>query len=127
MSESVLSKFLTRHNIQVLNTNKQWYRKDTPDTFFCHPCDYNIVTEVSTVEPLYTITIPESDLKKLQKLEDYVHNNQANSKTIRIFDTLIEQKEEEYRLRKQYPAVQKAYENYSLMLNLCVNNNKGEN
>jgi hypothetical protein len=128
MSNERLSKFLSRHNIQILDTNKQWYRKDALGSFFCHPDSYDIVTtSINTAEPLYTVTIPEGDLQKLQQLEDYVHDNQANSTTIRLFDTLVAQKNEEYRLRKKYPAVQKAYEKYSLMLNLCVNNNKGEN
>jgi uncharacterized protein YktA (UPF0223 family) len=37
----------------------------------------------------------------------------------RMFETLMEQKEEEKHLRNKYPAVKKAYEHYSLILKLA--------
>ena len=36
-----------------------------------------------------------------------------------MFETLMEQKEEEQFLKDKYPAVKKAYEQYSLMLKLA--------
>jgi hypothetical protein len=36
-----------------------------------------------------------------------------------LFETLMEQKEQEKYLRENYPAVKKAYEHYSLMLKLA--------
>jgi hypothetical protein len=37
----------------------------------------------------------------------------------RMFETLMEQKEHEKYLKDKYPAVKKAYEQYSLMLKLA--------
>jgi len=37
----------------------------------------------------------------------------------RMFETLMEQKQQEKYLKNKYPAVKKAYEHYSLMLKLA--------
>jgi hypothetical protein len=39
-----------------------------------------------------------------------------------LFEVLMQQKEEEQYLRKKYPAVQKAYEQYSMLLKMAEGN-----
>jgi uncharacterized protein YktA (UPF0223 family) len=40
-----------------------------------------------------------------------------------LFEAIMEQKQQEKYLRSKYPAVQKAYEQYSLMLKLANSDN----
>jgi hypothetical protein len=42
-----------------------------------------------------------------------------------LFQVLMEQKENEKRLQAKFPAVKLAYENYSLVLNICKGENNG--
>jgi hypothetical protein len=83
--------------------------------------DFNRVYEdiVMDSEPLYTVEIAESELERIANFESEVFNNMKQQGHYRMFETLIEQKEHERALRDKYPAVKKAYEQYSLMLKLA--------
>jgi hypothetical protein len=83
--------------------------------------DFNRVYENVVVdsEPLYTVEIAESELEKIANFESEVFNNMAKKGHYRMFETLMEQKEHERYLKDKYPAVKKAYEQYSLMLKLA--------
>ena len=70
-------------------------------------------------EPLYTIEIAESELERIANFESEVFNNMKKQGHYKMFETLMEQKQEEKHLRDKYPAVRKAYEHYSLMLKLA--------
>jgi hypothetical protein len=83
--------------------------------------DFNRVYEdvVYDSEPLYTVEIAESELERIADFESEVFNNMKKQGHYRMFETLMEQKERERALRDKYPAVKKAYEQYSLMLKLA--------
>lgn len=121
MSDKDFGAYCRRHNINVLDTNKRFARYQPIRNYFSNQSDYNEFSQtvVHETEALYTITVPESELKRISEFEDQVFNNMRQTGHFNMFQTLMEQKEEEARLRNQFPAVQKAYENYSLMLNLC--------
>jgi hypothetical protein len=70
-------------------------------------------------ETLYTVEISESEFQRLAEFEKQVFNNMAQNGHFNLFETLMEQKEQERYLRDNYPAVRKAYEQYSLMLKLA--------
>lgn len=123
MAKTSKDKFLERHAIRVLDTNKR-AAKATRTNIDCFSFkeDYNMFKRdhfTYEVEPLYTVEISESELESLAQFEDRVFNNMAEKGHYNLFETLMEQKEQEQRLRKTFPAVQKAYEQYSLMLNLA--------
>ena len=46
-------------------------------------------------------------------------NNMKKTGHYRLFEVMMDQKEQEAYLRNKYPAVRKAYEQYSLMLKLA--------
>jgi hypothetical protein len=119
--DTKLTEYLKRHDVSVLDTNKRFARYQPTRNYFLDQKDYNIINQKVDIqtEPLYTVTIPESELKRLQEFEDQVFNNMKQTGHFNLFQTIMEQKEEEAQLRRQFPSVQKAYENYSLMLNLC--------
>jgi hypothetical protein len=83
--------------------------------------DFNRVYEdvIYDSEPLYTVEIAESELERIADFESEVFNNMKKQGHYRMFETLMEQKERERALRDKYPAVKKAYEQYSLMLKLA--------
>jgi hypothetical protein len=109
----------------VLNTEPYYEMPITSYNYFCNSTDYNVINRYLEYkqQTRYTVQISETELENLQKFEDQVFNNMEISGHFNLFLTLMEQKEMEHKLREKFPALQKAYENYSLMLNLCT---KGE-
>lgn len=116
-------EFLNDHRIRVVDTNKRAHRHTRMDTrFFTFEDDYNkFVNEpiAFETEPLYTIEIAESELERIASFEDQVFNHMRSQGHFNLFETLMEQKEQEKALRQKYASVQKAYEQYSLMLKLA--------
>ena len=122
MTSDTIKQFCQQHHITVLNTNKRAHRYHKINlNYFKDPMDFNRVYEdvVYDSEPLYTIEIAESELERIADFESEVFNNMKQSGHYRMFEVLMEQKEREQFLRDKYPAVKKAYEQYSLMLKLA--------
>jgi hypothetical protein len=117
-----LKEFCHHHSIRVLDTNKRASKYHKVNiNYFKDPMDFNRVYEhiVTDSEPLYTVEIAESELERIANFESEVFNNMKKQGHYRMFETLMEQKERERYLRDKYPAVKKAYEQYSLMLKLA--------
>lgn len=115
--------FCEQHRIRLLDKNKRAHKYHKVDVrFFSDPMDYNrvspMVLEYET-EPLYTLEVAESELEKIADFEQQVFNNAKQTGHYNLFQTVMEQKEQEKYLRNKYPAVKKAYEQYSLMLQLA--------
>jgi len=118
-----LADFIEKHQIRVLDTNKrkQVYNRLTP-LYFRDPSDFNKVLQDTIeyqTESVYTVEITENELKRLSDFEAQVFNNMKQHGHFNIFELLMKQKEEEKFLKEKYPAVKKAYEQYSLMLQLA--------
>ena len=119
-----MNEFCQRHKINIVDTNKRYatYTALRPQ-YFNNPDDYNSInTEiVNSFEPLYTITIPFSELERIKEFEEQVFNNmkQYGAHHYQMFEIMMEQKHKEKRLRDKYSAVKKSYEHYSLMLKLA--------
>jgi DNA repair ATPase RecN len=118
-----MREFAHRHSIRVIDTNKRAYKHTRQATqMFRFDDDYNkFLSENLTfeTETLYTVEISESEFQRLAEFEKRVFNNMAEKGHFNLFETLMEQKELESRLRNNFPAVKKAYEQYSLMLKLA--------
>lgn len=116
-------EFTKRHSIVVLNDSKRAVRHAKLNVnFFNYSDDFNKIDSQHVgfeTEPLLTVEIAQSELERLASFENRVFNNMAQKGHFNLFETLIEQKEEERFLREKYPAVKKAYEQYSLMLKLA--------
>jgi hypothetical protein len=115
--------FFDDHNIRVIDSNKRAYRHTRANiNLFKFQEDYNkfdrnfITLETET---LYTVEITESELQRIAEFEEQVFNNMKSQGHYNMFETLMEQKQQEKYLRDTYPAVKKAYEHYSLMLKLA--------
>jgi hypothetical protein len=122
MNSETVKEFCNHHSIRVLDTNKRAskYHKLNINCFK-DPMDFNRVYEhvVIDSEPLYTVEIAESELERIADFEKQVFNNMKKQGHYRMFEILMEQKEQEKFLRNKYPAVKKAYESYSLILKLA--------
>ncbi len=118
-----IKQFCEQHQIRVLDTNKRAHRYHKVNiNYFRDPMDFNKVSPVDFItdsEPLYTVEIAESELERIADFEAQVFNNMKKQGHHKMFEMLMEQKEQEKYLTNKYPAVKKAYEHYSLMLKLA--------
>jgi hypothetical protein len=118
-----LKKFAAEHNIRVVDSNKRAYKHTRANVQLFHFADdYNkFINDRITfdTETLYTVEIAESELERIADFESQVFNNMKQTGHYNLFETLMDQKEQEAHLRDKYPAVRKAYEQYSLMLKLA--------
>jgi len=119
-----IKKFCEQHQIRVVDTNKRAHRYHKINmAYFRDPTDYNVVQDrfdiVYDTEPLYTVEIAQSELERIADFEVQVFNHIKNQGHYRMFEMIMEQKENEKYLSNKYPAVKKAYEQYSLMLKLA--------
>jgi len=118
-----IKQFCEQHQIRVLDKNKRAPRYHKINMqYFRDPMDFNKVSPVDFItdsEPLYTVEIAESELERIADFEAQVFNNMKKQGHHKMFEMLMEQKEQEKYLKNKYPAVKKAYEHYSLMLKLA--------
>ena len=117
-----LKQFCENYEVKILNDQKKRARYH-PARFFTEPERADIIRkDVDTFETerVITVEIPESRLRALVELERRFFKWQRHSSgEIDMFQTLMDKEREEAWLRQSNPAVQKAYEQYSIMLNLA--------
>jgi hypothetical protein len=122
MNSNKLDKFCHRHDIDIIESKPSYRKSPLPTKFFTDPSDYNIIDESSYktfTEPLLIISIPESQLKQIAEFEAQAFNHLEQRGHYNLFEKIMEQKQQEQFFRDNYPAVKKAYEHYSLMLNMA--------
>lgn len=117
-----LEQFYKNYEVRVLNDSKRRARYHPP-RFFTDPERADIIrndiVEYDT-EKVFTVEIPEGRLRTLVEMERKFFNYVAHhDKPIDLFQTLMDKEREESYHRQTNQAVQKAYEQYSIMLNLA--------
>ena len=117
-----LNKFCENYEVRVLNDSKRRARYH-PARFFTNPMRADIIqkdTVAYETEKVYTVEIPEGRLRTLVEMErkffNYINHR---GKPIDMFQMLMDKEREEAHYRNTNAAVQKAYEQYSIMLNLA--------
>ena len=115
-------QFCENYEVRVLNDTKRRARYHPPK-FFTDPSRADIIrndiVEFET-ERVITLEIPESRLRTLVEMERKFYKWQRHTKTeVDLFQTLMDKEREEAYYRSTNPAVQKAYEQYSIMLNMA--------
>jgi hypothetical protein len=121
MDEEV-KRFCENYEVHVLNDTKRRARYHPPK-FFTDPTRADIIrndiVEYET-EKVITLEIPEGRLRTLIEMERRFYKWQRHTKNeVDLFQTLMDKEREESFYRNTNPAVQKAYEQYSIMLNLA--------
>ena len=117
-----LNQFCENYEVRVLNDSKRRARYH-PARFFTDPSRANLIrndiVEYET-EKVYTVEIPEGRFRTLVELEQRFFKWQTHNKgEVDMFEMLMDKEREEAHYRHTNAAVQKAYEQYSLMLNLA--------
>jgi len=116
-----LKKFCENYEVLVLNDQKRRAKFRRP-VFFADPTDLSKIEQSTAyeTEKVYTLEIPESRLKCLIEMEKRFFNCNPHTKGhTDMFELLMDKEREEAYYRKTNQAVQKAYEQYSVMLNLA--------
>ena len=117
-----LNKFCENYEVRVLNDSKRRARYHPP-RFFTDPMRADIIEKDTLnfeTEKVYTVEIPEGRLRTLVEMERKFFNYvEHHNKPIDMFQTLMDKEREEAHYRHTNAAVQKAYEQYSIMLNLA--------
>ena len=117
-----LNQFCENYEVRVLNDSKRRARYH-PARFFTDPYRADIIqkdTVTYETEKVYTVEIPEGRLNTLVEMERRFFNYVAHhDKPIDMFQTLMDKEREEAHYRHTNQAVQKVYEQYSMLLNLA--------
>ncbi len=117
-----LKDFCENYEVHILNDQKRRARYHPP-TFFSDPENSHIVRNDLVqyeTERVFTVEIPESRLRALVELERRFFRYQKHTAgEVDFFDMLMRKEREEAAIRHQNEAVQKAYEQYSMLLNLA--------
>jgi hypothetical protein len=117
-----LKDFCRNYEVNVLNDSKRRARYHPPK-FFTDPERADIIRNDLVqfeTESVYTLEIPEGRLRALIEMERRFFKWQKHTKTeVDMFETLMNKEREEAYIRSTNPAVQNAYEQYSIMLNLA--------
>ena len=117
-----LKDFCRNYEVNVLNDSKRRARYHPPQ-FFTDPTRADVfVREHMTyeTEQVYTVEIPEGRFRALIEMERRFFKWQRHSQgEIDMFQTLMDKEREEAHYRHTNAAVQKAYEQYSMLLNLA--------
>lgn len=120
---TTVNDFCENHRIRIIDDNKRAHTITKMNVrYFQDSSDYNRVMHEALpleTEKLLTVEISESELQKLAEFESQVYNNMRKHGHHRMFEMLMEQKEREKYLKEKYPAVKKAYEQYSTVLKLA--------
>jgi hypothetical protein len=117
-----LKQFCENYEVRVLNGTKRRARYNPPQ-FFTDPARADLIRNDLVpyeTETVYTVEIPEGRFRALIEMERRFFKWQSHHRDeIDMFQTLMDKEREEAYLRNTNPAVQKAYEQYSIMLNLA--------
>jgi len=117
-----IDQFCKNYEIQIVDDQKRRARYHPP-RYFTDPLRADIVSkdfvEYET-EKVFTVQIPESRFRALIEMEQrFFGNHNHGYSDADMFAMLMEKEREESWHRQSSAAVQKAYEQYSIMLNLA--------
>lgn len=131
-----LKRFMHYYNVNLINDSKRCFLK-RDYKFFTDPSNANMVQDArdfyyrdqmyeqmyhqpEKFERLCVVEVPESSLDHLSRVHERMFKDVGGS-TEEYAKTLIQKEWAEHDIRSKYPAVQAAWEHYSLMLHLASN------
>jgi hypothetical protein len=122
VDDNKLKNFCENYEVRVLDNSKRRARYHPP-RFFTDPERADIIRKDVVEyehEQVYTVEIPEGRFRALVELEQRFWKWQNHSRgEVDMFQTLMDKEREEAFYRNSNEAVRKAYEQYSIMLNLA--------
>ena len=117
-----LDKFCENYDVRIVDDQKRYHRTKPP-VYFTDPSRADLIRndiiEYKT-EKLFTLQIPESRLQSLVEMEKRFFSNHKHDRGyVDMFEVLMDKEREESWYRQSNPAIKKAYEQYSMLLNLA--------
>ncbi len=121
-----LEQFCYRYDARIERTGRYhrraepspWRVNDYPDTSVVKQANFMNFTEV----PMVAITLPEDRLGALieheKRVSDMIERKPMYPSKYSVLDHIIQEHEEECRLRHTNPALKKAWENYQMLLRM---------
>lgn len=124
--ENKINDFCFKYEARVGSSNK-YLRRAVPVPLNVNDLEQNYsfpVLEHTNIK-LIEITLPEDRFRALIEFDSWIENagkkvGHLNSDMHRI-SKIVENNEKEFLLRQQYPALQKAWENYMIILGMIDN------
>jgi hypothetical protein len=117
-----LDQFCNNYEVRILNDQKRRARYHPPQ-FFTDPYRADVIQKdiISyETEQVFTVEIPEGRFRALVEMEQRFFKWQRhNQGEVDMFQTLMDKEREEAHYRHTNSAVKKAYEQYSMLLNLA--------
>jgi hypothetical protein len=117
-----LDQFCNNYEVRILNDQKRRARYHPPQ-FFTDPHRADVIQKdiISyETEQVFTVEIPEGRFRALVEMEQRFFKWQRhNQGEVDMFQTLMDKEREEAHYRHTNSAVKKAYEQYSMLLNLA--------
>ena len=118
-----VTKYCNKYFIRILNDSKRCVKHRPPTAFFKDAMDKNIVfthPPENDSEPLLTVEIPASKLEAMAEIEFIFYNKIGDIAAGNVFETWMNQQNQERMLRNRHPAIMQAYEAYSTLLHLAT-------
>ena len=117
-----IDQFCKNYEVQIVDDQKRRARYHPP-RYFTDPLRADVVSKDTIeyeTEKVYTVQIPESRFRALVEMEyRFFGRHNHGYSDADMFAMLMEKEREESWHRQSNTAVQKAYEQYSIMLNLA--------
>jgi predicted subunit of tRNA(5-methylaminomethyl-2-thiouridylate) methyltransferase len=114
----LLQVFCRNHAVRIIDDRKEAYKFNRTNVAYYSPDSISYDTLERDIETLYTIEISESELEKIANFENDVLLS-LKSGEYDFFRYLKDKQDHEIYMRRKYAAVEKAYEQYALMLKLA--------
>lgn len=116
--DNELYYFVKQHGMHILNERLE--HPSRHNVFFSDPQDANVINTTISMQPerVFIMEIPDRTLQKFHNICKK-HLSLNNTGEYNLATTIIEREWHEHRLRKEFPAVEAAWQQYSLMLHLA--------
>jgi hypothetical protein len=110
--------FVKQHGMHILNERLE--HPSRHNSFFNDPEDANVINTTISMQPerIFIMEIPANVLQKFHNICKK-HLSLANTGEYNLATTIIDREWHEHRLRREFPAVEAAWQQYSLMLHLA--------
>lgn len=124
--EQQLRDFCHYYDAKARQSNKRYHRLDHSYVdYFTNPANADFMQYSSSLRdytvPMYEVDLPADKLERLLELDQLMR---AHGRDLDWVEQLKEKERFEHFVRSSNPAVKKAYENYSLLLNMVKDSYK---
>lgn len=127
-TSELVNEFSKTYEAKVVKSHRKYARTPyRPVSYFVDPARADVMSYQDTVHyqtiPIIEIDIPEDSFERMLELDSKFRSVRGFDP--RWFEQMIDRERLEAAIRQSNPAVKKAYENYSMLLNLVKDDYRG--